>query len=226
MTFSGTATQPGHTPIKLYRSVRDSHTVHHAALSTHALICCAGSSAWPRNTPVKLPRIVWNKHPLDRLFWTDNPFNDPLYGSLEIDRRSVALPQGLTHSCPPQALLHGVETRTSSPVRIVRDSQTLQCVGIQGLYPCGEGAVSLLLLHAERARKILTFARPESLSFSSRHDGLHTINLNGTLGIQKLSLELSFSSRKNTTLSGISMPSCRYDDTLAQVSPFFAQIFG
>ena len=39
-----------------------------------------------------------------------------------------------------EAVMIGVETRTSSPVRIVRDSQTLQHVRIAGLFPCGEGA--------------------------------------------------------------------------------------
>ena len=39
----------------------------------------------------------------------------------------------------PDALLTGVETRTSSPVRIERDER-LQSVSVQGLYPCGEGA--------------------------------------------------------------------------------------
>jgi uncharacterized FAD-dependent dehydrogenase len=34
----------------------------------------------------------------------------------------------------------GVETRTSSPVRIVRDNETLQHVTVEGLFPCGEGA--------------------------------------------------------------------------------------
>jgi uncharacterized FAD-dependent dehydrogenase len=38
------------------------------------------------------------------------------------------------------ALLLGVESRTSSPVRIPRDSETLEHVQISGLYPCGEGA--------------------------------------------------------------------------------------
>ena len=38
------------------------------------------------------------------------------------------------------ALLLGVESRTSSPVRIPRDSQTLQYLSVPGLYPCGEGA--------------------------------------------------------------------------------------
>ena len=39
-----------------------------------------------------------------------------------------------------EAVMIAVETRTSSPVRIVRDRETLQHVRIQGLFPCGEGA--------------------------------------------------------------------------------------
>ena len=39
-----------------------------------------------------------------------------------------------------EAVMIGVETRTSSPVRIVRDKDTLQHVTIRGLFPCGEGA--------------------------------------------------------------------------------------
>ena len=39
-----------------------------------------------------------------------------------------------------EATLIAVETRTSSPVRIVRNRDTLQHVRIQGLFPCGEGA--------------------------------------------------------------------------------------
>lgn len=38
------------------------------------------------------------------------------------------------------ALLLGVESRTSSPVRIVRDDVTCQCPQVAGLFPCGEGA--------------------------------------------------------------------------------------
>ena len=38
------------------------------------------------------------------------------------------------------AILTGVETRSSSPVQITRDKETLNSVNIQGLYPCGEGA--------------------------------------------------------------------------------------
>lgn len=39
-----------------------------------------------------------------------------------------------------EAVMIGVETRTSAPVRITRDRETLQHVRIRGLFPCGEGA--------------------------------------------------------------------------------------
>jgi len=39
-----------------------------------------------------------------------------------------------------EALLIGVESRTSSPVRILRDKNTLQNPSFKGLFPCGEGA--------------------------------------------------------------------------------------
>lgn len=39
-----------------------------------------------------------------------------------------------------EAVVHAVESRTSSPVRIPRDPDTLEHVQIKGLYPCGEGA--------------------------------------------------------------------------------------
>lgn len=39
-----------------------------------------------------------------------------------------------------EAIIIGVETRTSSPVRIPRDNETLSHIKISGLYPCGEGA--------------------------------------------------------------------------------------
>ena len=39
-----------------------------------------------------------------------------------------------------EALMIATETRTSAPVRIVRDRETLQHVRIHGLFPCGEGA--------------------------------------------------------------------------------------
>ena len=39
-----------------------------------------------------------------------------------------------------EAVAVGVESRTSSPVRIPRDEETMQHIRIRGLYPCGEGA--------------------------------------------------------------------------------------
>ena len=39
-----------------------------------------------------------------------------------------------------EAVLHATESRTSSPVKIPRDKESLEHVQIKGLYPCGEGA--------------------------------------------------------------------------------------
>jgi len=39
-----------------------------------------------------------------------------------------------------EAVLHAVESRTSTPVRIPRNNETLEHIRVKGLYPCGEGA--------------------------------------------------------------------------------------
>ncbi|HCX99969.1 MAG TPA: FAD-binding protein, partial [Bacteroidales bacterium] len=39
-----------------------------------------------------------------------------------------------------EALIVALESRTSSPIRIPRHSETLQHVQVKGLFPCGEGA--------------------------------------------------------------------------------------
>ena len=54
-------------------------------------------------------------------------------GILMIDKKSRGF-----HS--EMAVVVGVESRTSSPVRIPRDEHSLQHIRIRGLYPCGEGA--------------------------------------------------------------------------------------
>ena len=60
------------------------------------------------------------------------------------------------------ALLTGAETRSSSPVRIVRDKDTLQSVSLNGLYPCGEGVgyaggiISAAVDGIKCAEKVLT----------------------------------------------------------------------
>ncbi|MEB3332900.1 MAG: FAD-dependent oxidoreductase [Synechococcaceae cyanobacterium] len=51
-----------------------------------------------------------------------------------------AFERSLPGYCMPGALLTGVETRTSSPVRITRQQETLQSINTIGLYPAGEGA--------------------------------------------------------------------------------------
>jgi len=50
------------------------------------------------------------------------------------------LERGLRGFCQPDAVLTAPETRSSSPVRILRDPETLESIGLRGLYPCGEGA--------------------------------------------------------------------------------------
>lgn len=62
------------------------------------------------------------------------------------DEIASSLRQGITEMgdwmpgfAYPDALLTGVETRSSSPVRITR-GDSLEAIGIKGLYPCGEGA--------------------------------------------------------------------------------------
>lgn len=54
-------------------------------------------------------------------------------GFVEFDRRRKGY---LSH----EAVVIGDETRTSSPVRVTRDPMSLASVGLEGLYPCGEGA--------------------------------------------------------------------------------------
>ena len=67
-------------------------------------------------------------------FWLPKPIAERLKeGFLVFGRQAHGF---LTN----EAVMIGVETRTSSPVRIVRDSETLQHVRLQGLFPCGEGA--------------------------------------------------------------------------------------
>lgn len=67
-------------------------------------------------------------------FWMPRPIASRLQeGFLSFGRRHHGF---LTN----EATVIGVETRTSSPVRIIRDSDTLQHIRIRGLFPCGEGA--------------------------------------------------------------------------------------
>ncbi|MVN90388.1 NAD(P)/FAD-dependent oxidoreductase [Mucilaginibacter aquatilis] len=85
---------------------------------------------------------------------TDIPKNSYLPGVKSTDLKEVLpawIHQRLQKALPAfgrkmkgyytnDALLVGVESRTSSPVKIPRDRDTLQHPQVQGLYPCGEGA--------------------------------------------------------------------------------------
>ena len=56
-----------------------------------------------------------------------------------LKKAAVDMDRRLKGFACPDAILTGAETRTSSPVRIERD-ESMQSVGVKGLYPCGEGA--------------------------------------------------------------------------------------
>lgn len=69
---------------------------------------------------------------LDQLF--DDGFKKAFIKGLHGFERQM---KGFIHE---SAVLHGVESRTSCPIRITRDADTLQSVSHKGLYPTGEGA--------------------------------------------------------------------------------------
>lgn len=87
----------------------------------------------------------------------------PLRGSLRAFERSLG---GYLHK---EAVVLGPESRASSPIRILRDIDSLQCTGISGLFPAGEGAgyaggiMSSALDGLNAARKIVELYSPKTL---------------------------------------------------------------
>lgn len=67
-------------------------------------------------------------------FWMPKPISSRLQQAFRGWGRSM---RGFLTA---EATVIGVETRTSSPLRITRDALSLQHVTVQGLFPCGEGA--------------------------------------------------------------------------------------
>ena len=67
-------------------------------------------------------------------FWLPKPISSRLQQGFKVFGRQA---HGFLTN---EAVMIAIETRTSSPVRIVRDNDTLQHVRLQGLFPCGEGA--------------------------------------------------------------------------------------
>lgn len=74
--------------------------------------------------------------------YTLSDLNDilPEYISNSIKSGISAMGRKLKGFDDGDAILSAVETRSSSPIRILRNSDTLESVLIKGLYPCGEGA--------------------------------------------------------------------------------------
>ncbi len=52
----------------------------------------------------------------------------------------LAFDKKINGFCADSAVLTGAETRTSAPIRIIRDSETKVAPGTENIYPCGEGA--------------------------------------------------------------------------------------
>lgn len=64
----------------------------------------------------------------------------PEFVSQTLKESIVELDKKICGFAEKDAILTGVETRSSSPVQIVRDKEKLNSINVQGLYPCGEGA--------------------------------------------------------------------------------------
>ncbi|CAH1426620.1 unnamed protein product [Lactuca virosa] len=64
----------------------------------------------------------------------------PVHITEALQHSIMAFDQELPGFISSDALLHGVETRTSSPVQIPRNPDTFESVSLRGLYPVGEGA--------------------------------------------------------------------------------------
>ena len=82
---------------------------------------------------------VQPSYPLGTVFAQPDSFLPPVICAA-LRQGIPLLERGLHGFCQPDAVLTAPETRSSSPVRILRDTETLESVGMKGLYPCGEGA--------------------------------------------------------------------------------------
>jgi uncharacterized FAD-dependent dehydrogenase len=72
--------------------------------------------------------------------WTDLRECLPEYTVETIQEAIPRINKTLPGFALEDAVLTGVETRSSSPTRIPRDSQTLECISVRHFYPAGEGA--------------------------------------------------------------------------------------
>ncbi|MDR0200422.1 MAG: hypothetical protein LBI43_07615 [Streptococcaceae bacterium] len=100
--------------------------------------------------------------------WTELHALFPDFVNDSLEEALVGLDKKLHGFAMPDAVLTGVESRSSSPVRINRDEESLQSVSVTGIYPAGEGAgfaggiVSAAIDGLKCAEKLIeSYARPE-----------------------------------------------------------------
>ena len=74
--------------------------------------------------------------------WTTAELHECLPSTVArtLEEALIAFDKRISGFASPTAVLTGVETRTSSPLRIVRDRSSFASVNVGGLYPIGEGA--------------------------------------------------------------------------------------
>ncbi|CAM9747327.1 unnamed protein product [Ectocarpus sp. 6 AP-2014] len=92
----------------------------------------AGSSGRDADLPSSSYRLGVRAGPLHELY--------PSYVAEGLREALEAFERRMPGFVCDEALLHGVETRTSSPVQVERNADTLECPSMEGLFPTGEGA--------------------------------------------------------------------------------------
>ncbi|CBJ28922.1 Hypothetical protein in ptb 5\'region (ORF1) [Ectocarpus siliculosus] len=92
----------------------------------------AGSSGRDADLPSSSYRLGVRAGPLHELY--------PSYVTEGLREALEAFERRMPGFVCDEALLHGVETRTSSPVQVERNADTLECPSMEGLFPTGEGA--------------------------------------------------------------------------------------
>ena len=107
----------GRVPVQRFGDFRENRTTTQSALSSNTVKPCIKGGYTAANLRELLP---------------DGLCDALIEGVTSFDRQ-------IPGYANPDAMFAGVESRTSSPVRINRDDK-LQALGISGLYPCGEGA--------------------------------------------------------------------------------------
>ena len=121
----------GCVPVQCYSAFRQEFEKRKADCGTEERPSDAGPSPSCSPSPSGWIKGAWKEAPLHMLLPGD--LTEDFIEGMESFGHKI---RGFNS---PQALIAGVESRTSSPVRITR-GQSLESTGAHGLYPCGEGA--------------------------------------------------------------------------------------